>query len=146
MYTKENSLKYITEHEKKKIYSYLENVLLIKSKSEKDEVIYNYCKYYMMEKNKTASIDKDQSLSGLSRSLSLYFFLLGIALFVLEDFQMDHKNLIVVISLAISVLLYFRCIRFAKMRYSKVLRLFYYDIIAKSNDKRRKEILGSDPR
>lgn len=64
-----------------------------------DEVIYNYCKYYMVRKEKTANIDKDQSISGFSRSLSLYFFLLGVVLFVLEVFQIENKNLIVVILL-----------------------------------------------
>ena len=41
LYTKENSLKYITGYEIDKIYSYVENVLHISSESEKDEVIYN---------------------------------------------------------------------------------------------------------
>lgn len=138
LYTKENSLKYITGYEIDKIYSYVENVLHISSESEKDEVIYNYCKYYMVRKEKTANIDKDQSISGFSRSLSLYFFLLGVVLFVLEVFQIENKNLIVVILLMISVLLYFRCIRFAKIRYSKVLRAFYYDVIA------NKDMLGEN--
>lgn len=131
--TKKTSLKYITKYEKDEVYSYVKKVLNIrhiKHEVEKDEIIYNYCKYYMMGKDKMANLDKDQSISAFGRSLSLYFFMLGLAVFVLDCIKINHKNMIVVILLVISVILYYRCIRFAKMRYVKVFRSFYYDAIA----------------
>ena len=66
----------ITEWEKAQIFSYVKSQLNLKD--DNSDVIYNYCKYRVFKNSDTSRIDRDQSLSAMSRSLSLYF--LGVSI------------------------------------------------------------------
>lgn len=66
----------LTETEKNGVYAYVKSKLNLEN--DNDNVVYNYCKFYIIENCDTTRIDKDQSLSAMSRSLSLYFMILAI--------------------------------------------------------------------
>lgn len=95
-----------------------------------EEILYNYCKFYLISNGNTARVDKDQSIYGISRSLSLYFFVLSLGI-VHES--ICTQNVLYFIyaefAFALSVLLHYRCIRFAKMRYAFIFRSFYYSFL-----------------
>lgn len=132
MKTSCDSHTYLTEVEKDGVYSYVINKLNLDDNVNNDNVVYNYCKYYLIENEETTRIDKDQSLSAMSRSLSLYFSLLSILMFVSILFQPSLiKFVSIIISLILAILFYYRCIRFAKLRYIYIFRAFYYSVVAK---------------
>lgn len=118
----------LTETEKSGIYAYVKSKTNIKN----DNMVYNYCKFYIMRNCDTIKIDKDQSLSALSRSLSLYFIILAIITLITVFVNPNHLNIILLfISILFSVLLYYRCVRFAKLRYTYIFRTFYYHVVLK---------------
>lgn len=127
--TSDNSHIYLTDEEKNKIYAYIKEKLNLKD--DNDNIAYNYCKFYVLGNCDTSKIDKVQSLSAMSRSLSLYFFLLALFVLYTLSWQLDMLRLILVfVSAAFSILLYQRCIRFAKLRYVYIFRAFYYKKLA----------------
>lgn len=130
--TSANSHMFLTEVEKSGIYSYVIEHLKLDPSQNHDNEVYNYCKFFVIEKCETTRIDKDQSLSAMSRSLSLYFLLLAIFIFFNFLFQPNLiKLILIIISLILAILLYHRCVRFAKLRYIYIFRTFYYSIVAK---------------
>lgn len=109
------------------IYNHIIKTLILNPKDDNDNIIYNYCKFYFIRNCKTSKIDKDQSLSAMSRSLSLYFIFQTIA--ILYSFLSGItliKVFLFVTSIMLSILLYYRCIRFAELRYIYIFRTFYY--------------------
>lgn len=122
----------LTDFEKNSIYSYVIEKLKLNPNEDNDSVIYNYCKYYILNNSNTVQIDKDQSISSMGRSLSLYFLMLAFAVSIISFFQFSiDKIIIIFFSLLLSLLLGYRCIRFAKMRYVKIFRTFYYMAVEK---------------
>lgn len=121
---------FITDKEKKEIYAFVEKQLNLDSHADNDSIIYNYCKYSVIEKLDASKMDKDQSLSVMSRSLSLYFFVLFlIGLFsIFIIFKLSYC-ILSVFSLLLSLLLHKRSIRFIKLRYTYIFRCFYYNIV-----------------
>ncbi len=97
-------------------------------------VIYNYCKSYPLKENNTVRMDKDQSVSAMSRSLFLYFVFLALAAlggFFLHPEIVEKISFLFVISLAFAALLFYRMKRFAKIRYVNIIRTFYYNVVVK---------------
>lgn len=95
-----------------------------------DEILYNYCKFYLVSAGSMSRADKDQSAAGMSRSLSLYFFIFSLVItfsaaknhsFEFEPWAIGMFSL--------SVLLGYRCFRFTLMRYIQIVRTTYYDSI-----------------
>lgn len=141
--TPKNSRRLLTEVEKDGIYTYVINKLNLNPNEDNDNVIYNYCKFYIMKNADTSRIDRDQSISAMSRSLSLYFILLAITFlingFLNIFFQSEPVEIIyvvisfiyVVISLLCSFLLYYRYKRFNQLRYINIFRTFYYNVVEK---------------
>lgn len=83
-------------------------------------------------KTSSNSLDKDQSISSMGRSLSLYFALLAFVVLINSFFQPSTvKIILVIISVCFAILLQYRCIRFAKLRYINIFRTFYYKVIVK---------------
>ncbi len=122
---------YLSETEKSEVYSYVTQKLRLNAKESNDSIIYNYCKFYILENFDTARIDKDQSLSAMSRSLSLYFIILSIIISYNTIFQPTLLNIILIIlSLFFTVLFFHRTMRFAKLRYIYIFRTFYYKVVA----------------
>lgn len=120
----------LTEIEKKAVCSYVIEKLNLNADENNDSVVYNYCKFYILKNEDTSCIDKDQSLSAMSRSLSLYFTLLAVIIFVNTIFSPSLiKIILIIISVVFAVLLYYRCIRLAKLRYIYIFRTFYYKVV-----------------
>lgn len=130
--TSSNSHIYLTDIEKDGVYSYVIEKLNLNFNEDNDNVVYNYCKFYILEKGDMNRIDKDQSLSSMARSLSLYFALLAFGVCINTFFQPSIvKNILVIISGCFAILLQYRFVRFAKLRYINIFRTFYYKVIAK---------------
>ena len=130
--TSSNSHIYLTDIEKSGVYSYIIEKLNLNPDEDNDNVVYNYCKFYILENGDTTRIDKDQSISSMGRSLSLYFALLAFVVLINSFFQPSTvKIILVIISVCFAILLQYRCIRFAKLRYINIFRTFYYMVIVK---------------
>ncbi len=122
----------LTNTEKNGVYAYVVDVLELDPNEENDNTVYNYCKYYVLENKNTSLIDKDQSISSMGRSLSLYFAILSFMIYINNIFQPSIiKNALVISSIFFSVLLFYRYVRFAKLRYVNIFRLFYYNVVVK---------------
>lgn len=76
--SKNNNYLYMSKDEIKKLLAkfpqYKDNTGVVRLKNVDRKFIYNQCKYYLIEKNNTALIDKNLALSAMARSLSFYFF------------------------------------------------------------------------
>ena len=130
--TSNNSHIYLTDTEKDGVYDYIIGKLQLNSDDDNNNVVYNYCKFYILENIDTTRIDKDQSISSMGRSLSLYFAVLASVVLINIFFQPSlEKIVLVIISVCFSILLYYRCIRFAKLRYINIFRTFYYKVVIK---------------
>lgn len=95
----------------------------------KEMIIYNYCKFYLISTNSMSASNKDQSIAGLSRSLTLYFFIIAVLFFTCFIFSSEQKAycfIIFLVSTALTVLFYYRYIRFLKYRYTFIFRSVYY--------------------
>ena len=122
----------LTQTEKNGIFNYVKNQLGIENDNEK--IIYNYCKFYVMKNCNTTKIDRDQSLSALSRSLSLYFLISSIiALITIIIAPTFMHFCFLIISIIFFITLFYRCVRFAKLRYTNIFRTFYYVAIANNH-------------
>lgn len=131
--TSKDSHLYLTENEKKGIFSYVIEKLRLNVNENNENIVYNYCKFYVLESGDTSRIDKDQSLGAMSRSLSLYFIMLSIVILNSVFLQPSlFKIVLIILSLAFTVLLYNRCVRFAKLRYIYIFREFYYKVVVKN--------------
>lgn len=118
----------LTEIEKDSIYAYIRSKLNL----ENDNIVYNYCKFYIMESCDITRINKDQSLSAMSRSLSLYFAILAIIALATALINPNRPNIILFLSSTfLSILLHYRYVRFVKLRYIYILRTFYYNVVLK---------------
>lgn len=90
-------------------------------------VLYNYCKYYLIINGDMSKVYRDQSIAGLSRSLSLYFFVLFVFVYLKAiDLQNTIYFWYAFVTLMLSILLGYRCTRFITMRYVNIIRAFYY--------------------
>lgn len=131
--TSANSHIYLTANEKNGVYSYVIGKLHLNPDAENDNIIYNYCKSYIVEHKDTTRIDRDQSISSMARSLSLYFFILSIIFFSNVPFQPSVLKIILSIaSIYVSILPNYRCKRFAMLRYINIFRIFYFAVVAKN--------------
>lgn len=129
--TSNNSYIYLTQNEKKAVYLHVIEKLELNPNENNDNIVYNYCKFSIIESGDTSRIDKDQSLSAMSRSLSLYFTLLFIIILPSTLFQPSLlKIVLVIVSLALAVLFYRKYVKYAEMRYVYIFRTFYYRVMA----------------
>lgn len=129
--TSNNSYIYLTQNEKKAVYLHVIEKLELNPNENNDNIVYNYCKFSIIESGDTSRIDKDQSLSAMSRSLSLYFTLLFIIILPSTLFQPSLlKIVLVIVSLALAVLFYQKYVKYAEMRYVYIFRTFYYRVMA----------------
>lgn len=91
--------------------------------------IYNYCKSCYIKSNRTTiEIDKQQSVGGMARSLSIYFvliFLISVIKFLICI--NSTYFFMTIISCFMAYIFYNRYVRFFKMRYVLILRAFYYE-------------------
>lgn len=89
--------------------------------------IYNMCKTSVLKSEQSTRANADQVVAGLSRSLSLYFWLLAFAMliFLFTEWKLHYLIFFITFGL-IAVLLCFRYMRFIKMRYSYILRTYLY--------------------
>lgn len=124
--TSSNSRTRLTDFEKQGIYTYVEPVI----GTDNDNVVYNYCRFYVMKHCNTTGIERDQSLSAMSRSFFLYFAFLPICMVLFCIIACPVSIwiwvLILFASMAISILMYRRYVRFAVLRYVNIYKNFYY--------------------
>lgn len=104
-------------------YEYMDNI----------NIIYNYCKFKVLESGEFPRTDKDQTISAMSRSLSLYFLIL-FSFLSFSSFQTLNMVYYIasICSALLSILFYKRCVRFTKIRYIYILRLYYYKFLYKN--------------
>jgi len=119
---------FLTAEEKKGICQIIKAKLSLTSDPDKT-VLYNYCRFYLILTGSTSRVDLDKSTFGMSRSLSLYLFFL-VFYFVFKTIQCQECKYFgyAALCLMLSVLFFFRCIRFAKMRIIYTLRSCYYSL------------------
>ena len=107
----------------------IEKYFIEKEMDYKDkEMIYNYCKYKLLEAGVSVNGDNNQSISGLSRSLALYFGILGFIFFICSCVNMIFFLYLIICTL-LCIIFLTRCIRFIKIRYVFIFRSFYYKYI-----------------
>ena len=124
----------LSETERNAIYSYVAKELHKNADEISDSVVYNYCKFYILENEDTSRIDKDQSLSAMSRSFALYFTCLSVIMFADVIVALSLvKTILMVMTIAFAVLFYYRCIRFATLRYVYIFHTFYCKKILKNS-------------
>lgn len=130
--TSDDSHIYMTEIEKRGVEFYVIEKLKLNVNEDNDNIIYNYCKFFFLENEDTSRIDRDQSLSAMSRSLSLFFMLIAVLVFFDTLFIASTiKYVLIFISVFLAVLFYRRWIRFAVLRYTNIIRTFYYKVVIK---------------
>lgn len=136
--TSKQSHQTLTQEEKDAIVRIVQKQLGLNTKPNV-EVLYNYCKFYVAANSNMAKADKDQSLYGMSRSLSLYFFVVSIAVMCSKVFNQCVLHFICVLAIfTLSVLLHYRSERFAIMRYVYIFRAFYYGYLQTNTKKERR--------
>ncbi len=89
--------------------------------------LYNRCKYYHLQNCDTAKIDKDQSISAMSRSLFVYFGIVCIIIGI--RFLADPSTILAIgflISAGLALLMFERFKRFVGIRYVHILRAYLY--------------------
>lgn len=129
--TTKNAGYYITKNEVEKLKS-----LIYEKEGRKNEIdevfIYNYCKFCTFKLGKNTRANLDQTIAGLSRSLSLCFFITTVAM-IISGFVYDIKICAIAggVSIFLSVLLFYRYVRFTKMRYTYILRTYLYGCLDK---------------
>lgn len=122
----------LNEREKKGIYKYVIKKLKLDKSKDNDNVIYNYCKFHILKSKNKAHMDKEQSLSAMSRILSLYFYIVfHFSLVGLSNQPNILKGMMPVAAAFFTILFYYRYIRFAKLRYIYIFRTFYYEVVEK---------------
>lgn len=123
-----NTRYHLSQDERDGIINYIKEKKQSKSISEYSA--YSYCKYYVFENCKTTEIKRDLTLAGMSRSFSIFFAVLTVVS-VINFF--GHFSLpivmIAITSLFFSILFYVRFIRFQKIRYINIFRMFYYSVV-----------------
>ena len=136
LFRSRNSNSRLTQVEWNEIVTFVSQKLKFskrKLSNEKIERIYNYCKYNVLTKKNRTGIDKDHSMSAMARSLTFYFFtcLIGLLFGYYTKFLVLHIAdirycYIMLLCVSFVIIFYLRGIRFAKIRFIKILRLFYY--------------------
>lgn len=133
LHTSKNNTYSLTREEIEGIFYYVGYKLNLQNPFLHYDDVYNYCRFQLSGTDQITKSDKDLSISGMSRSLSLYFFVAPILLYILPSVRTQLRSylLLLITSFAISFILYWRYVRFVKMRYVKIFRAFYYNIILK---------------
>ncbi|MDE6411218.1 MAG: hypothetical protein K2L02_01595 [Clostridia bacterium] len=94
-----------------------------------DNIVYNYCKNYMIAHKGSLSGNHDQALAAMARSISLYCFL--VAVFCPFSIFIGNINWLAFgltegIAALLSVIFYYRFLRFSYRRYLNIYRYFLY--------------------
>ncbi len=129
MRSKENDPYLMSEAEMKLLKKKLKEERGYENNNADISYIYNYCKSYCFEHCDVSLIDKDQSIAAMSRSLSVFFYVLGV-LIIIVVFLSDSIRYIwlvpVPVSMFLAVLMFIRFRRFTIIRYVRILRAYLY--------------------
>ena len=111
----------------------------------KDNIVYNYCKSYYYDNTETSSIDRDQAIAAMARSLCFYCFMAAIIPLckLICLFKAPSVSCCAIISfigiilllLVLGILLYTRFTRFTYRRIIAIYRYYLYHEIWKASDK-----------
>lgn len=108
------------------------------------DILYNYCKFRITTDKATAKADSNQSTAGMSRSLSLYFFVLSILL-ALPCIPKQCENIFpfFIVFTLLAILLLYRSIRFTLMRYTCIFRTYYYNYLKEQETEQKEKAAKS---
>lgn len=112
-----------------------ENKIISLSDMELSHLFFNYCDYYIYQKGLGSKSEKMQSLYGMSRSLFVFFGLLSILIFPYSLYYQSTKRIdhLIISSILIMIVFYFRMKRFNEIRLKSVIRTY---IVVKSSENR----------
>ncbi len=132
--TSRRSYSHLTTIEKERIYNFVEMKLQLIPSQDNDYVIYNYIKFSVKRLGETARIDKNQSMSAMSRSFTLYFIIIFLVAILMSLYKKDiYYFEISMVFLCFSILFLVRSVRFAILRYIYFFRIFYYYVVLKED-------------
>ena len=100
--------------------------------------IYHHCKYKYINQFETYRLDHDQAISGMSRSLFVFFLLIGILLAVYwgwMGYSAIKMLLGILVSFIVAALFFERYTRYAIIRYSEVIKKIVYTPESSSKSK-----------
>lgn len=127
--------------ERKRVDEYVKEKLPAGKTDYDNGEIYNYCKFYVFRNCNTVRLDRDQSIAAMSRSLSLYFcIMIFFSLIAIIFYPSRYAFILLGVSIFFTAVLYFRFLRFTKMRYINIYKLFYYNVVVKYNNENDQEI------
>lgn len=111
-----------------------ENKIIIPKTTESYRLFFNYCDYYISQKGLGSKPGKMQSLYGMSRSLFVFFGLLSTLIFPYSLYCQSTKRIdyLIISSVLITIVFYFRMKRFNEVRLKSVMRTY---IVAKDSEK-----------
>lgn len=129
--TSDNLHYLLSQIEKDKILGFVKNQLKLEQTQGQEAIIYNYCKSKMLENGDVSQADRNQYISSMSRSLSVYFGFISMIMLVKTICEFQFFSLsVTVIAILLSLILYQRSVRFAVIRYVYVFRAFCHQIIS----------------
>lgn len=105
--------------------------------------MYQVCKEWYGKNADSSRNERDQYSAGISRSLSLYFFIVAVVIGCISLSRSTWSYCVYLfISLVLSVVLYYRFERYTYMRYIRIIRAYLYGVCLKENNdgKRRDDI------
>lgn len=103
-------------------------------KAEKE--IYFRCKYIYVNKYDTYVLDHNQALSGMSRSLCLFFISVPVSLIIFGKASFTPQYIItLIVCILLSVLFYERFERFAIIRYAEIIKKVLYTFFNSQDEK-----------
>lgn len=112
----------LTEYEREKVKKNAKQYLKETKTDLELEEIYNCCKFYLIKQGKgIEQMDKQQAIYGFSRSVGGYFCVMGIV----GGYFTQEKRIFLIL-LVIGIVMIYRCVRFARMRYVSIMRNFCY--------------------
>lgn len=135
---KKNEHYTLTDFERQKIQEKVKELLNISKNGVIElEEIYDCCKYYLIKSNEYKKIaDKDQAIHGFSRGMGLYFVIMGCIVLCTTD-----EKVIFLIMFLAGILMSYRSVRFARIRYVNIMRIFLYTYSNKSKRDNEKKLL-----
>ncbi|MFI3214842.1 MAG: hypothetical protein R3Y24_16135 [Eubacteriales bacterium] len=91
---------------------------------------YNYCRMKVLLNKKNNIIERQQTTSAMGRSLSLFFAIYAVILFLLLLQSFNIKTIIfLILSISMCIVFYVRHVRYFVLRYTYIFKIFYYHIV-----------------
>lgn len=132
----------ITEYEDRKLQKAMISAFpSAEDYRERLSLAYDFCKH---KGGNSSAAEKDHSIAAMSRSMSIYFGVLGTFLLIkvasnVNEYSCKHF-LAIAFSFVLMFLMGYRSFRFYKIRYIRIFRKYYYDHICGNKDDKNTQI------